>query len=145
MIVQNIYLEDWDWHATVYYAVDAYYTDEILEELKYTGCSKGELKRAKKLLKSNSPNTGLTFSNYKDRCSVVVVGLTSTPEEFQNTFDHEKGHLAMHISKALGIDVFGEEFQYLTGEIGLKMFKVARRFLCEHCRQTLNIEIERVK
>ena len=141
MIVQNIYLEDWDWHATVYYAVDAYYTDEILEELKYAGCSKGELKRVKNLLKSNSHNTGLTFSNYKDRYSVVVIGLTSTPEEFQNTFDHEKGHLAMHIGKALNIDIFGEEFQYLTGEIGQKMFKIAKRFMCEHCRKTFNIEI----
>lgn len=139
MIIQNIYLEDWDWHATVYYAVDAYYTDEILQELEYTGCGRNELKKAKKLLKSNAFNTGLTFSNYRDRYSVVVIGLTSTPEEFQNTFDHEKGHLAMHISKALDIDVFGEEFQYLTGEIGLKMFKVARRFLCEHCRKDLKV------
>jgi hypothetical protein len=24
--------------------------------------------------------------------------LTETPDEFQNTYDHEKGHLAMHIA-----------------------------------------------
>jgi hypothetical protein len=34
MIMQNIYLEDWDWHVTIYYAVDSYYTDEILDELE---------------------------------------------------------------------------------------------------------------
>lgn len=141
MIVQNIYLEDWDWHVTVYYAVDAYYTDEIIQEMKFMGCKKGELKRAENLLKKGSYNIGLTYSNFKEQCSIVVIGLTSTPEEFQNTFDHEKGHLSMHIGKALNIDIFGEEFQYLTGEIGLKMFKIAKRFMCEHCRKSFNIEI----
>ena len=30
---------------------------------------------------------------------------------------------------------YGEEEQYLSGEIGQKMFPVAKRFLCEHCRK----------
>lgn len=138
MIVQNIYLEDWDWHVTVYYAVDTYYANEILDELKFLRCSKRELLRAAKLLKSNDKNTGLTFSNFNHRYSVVVIGLTTSASEFQNTFDHEKGHLAMHIANALNIDLLGEEFQYLTGEIGQKMFLVARRFLCDHCRVQLD-------
>lgn len=137
MVVQNIYLEDWDWHITVYYAVTRYYKDEILEELDLIGCSRSELKNAEQLLDDNRYNTGLTYTNFKNRGSVVVIGLTSSPEEFQNTFDHEKGHLAMHIGSALQIDPFGEEFQYLTGAIGEKMFKIAKRFLCEHCRKTL--------
>ena len=141
MIIQNIYLEDWDWHVTVYYAVDAYYTDEIIEEMKYMGCRDNELRKAKNLLKKGNYNVGLTYSNFRDQHSIVVIGLTSTPEEFQNTFDHEKGHLAMHIGKALDIDIFGEDYQYLTGEIGQKMFKVAKRFMCEHCRNGLDIEI----
>ena len=62
----------------------------------------------------------------------------TSASEFQNTFDHEKGHLAMHIANALNIDLLGEEFQYLTGEIGQKMFLVARRFLCDHCRVQLD-------
>ena len=45
----------------------------------------------------------------------------------------------MHIGKALNIDIFGEEYQYLTGEIGLKMFKIAKRFMCEHCRKDLKV------
>jgi hypothetical protein len=110
----------------------------------YMGCGKKELRKAETLLKRGSYNVGLTYSNFKDQHSIVVIGLTSTPEEFQNTFDHEKGHLAMHIGKALNIDIFGEEFQYLTGEIGLKMFKIAKRFMCEHCRKDLNIEIKQM-
>lgn len=140
MIVQNIYLEDWDWHITVYYAVDRYYTDEILDELELIGCSIKELKNAEHLLRSGDYNTGITYTNFKNRCSVVIIGLTTSPEEFQNTFDHEKGHVAMHIGSALDIDPFGEEFQYLTGAIGEKMFKIAKRFLCEHCRKELIID-----
>lgn len=145
MIIQNIYLEDWDWHITVYYAVDKYYTDDILEELELIGCSKMELTRAENVLINGYYNTGLTYSNIKNRCSVVVIGITTSPEEFQNTFDHEKGHLAMHISSALKIDPFGEEYQYLTGAIGQKMFKIARKFLCEHCRKKLILEIRKIK
>ena len=110
--------------------------------MAYMGCRAKDRKKAEILLKRGSYNVGLTYSNFKEKCSMVVIGLTSTPEEFQNTFDHEKGHLAMHIGKALNIDIFGEDYQYLTGEIGQKMFKIARRFMCEHCRNTLNIEIK---
>ena len=58
MVVQNIYLEDWDWHVTVYYAVDTYYTDEILEELELIGFSWSELVKAENLLRSNQYNIG---------------------------------------------------------------------------------------
>lgn len=143
-LVQNIYLEDWDWHVTVYYAVDTYYTDEILEELELIGCSWSELVKAENLLRSNQYNIGITYSNFKHKCSIVVIGLTTSAEEFQNTFDHEKGHLAMHISSALKIKPYGEEYQYLTGEIGQSMFKIAKRFLCDDCRQKLVIEIKEI-
>lgn len=48
-----------------------------------------------------------------------------------------KGHLCRHISKAFGIDPYGEEAQYLSGYVGQKMFPVAKKFLCEHCRKGL--------
>ena len=41
----------------------------------------------------------------------------------------------MHISGTSDIDVFSEEFEYLTGEIGQSMFPYAKHFLCEHCRK----------
>ena len=34
--------------------------------------------------------------------------------------------------------------QYLTGEIGQSMFKIAKRFLCDDCRQKLVIEIKEI-
>ena len=43
----------------------------------------------------------------------------------------------MHIGEYLKMDIFGEEFRYLTGAIGQKMFKIAKRFMCDHCRSKL--------
>ena len=134
MIVQNVYLEDWDWYVKVYYAVDTFYMDSILGDLESMGCSARKLSNIEKTLTEYPYNNGLTYSNIVYRWSLVVIGITESPEEFQDTFDHEKGHLAMHIAETDQIDIFGEEYQYLTGEIGKQLFPVAKRFMCEHCR-----------
>ena len=119
----------------VYYAVDTYYMDEILEELEMIGGTYAD--EIEEDLTQHPYNNGLTYSNMRRRVSLIVIGLTETPDEFQNTFDHEKGHLAMHIAEEDRMDVFGEEFQYLTGEIGKQTFPIAKRFMCEHCRKDL--------
>ena len=135
MIRQDVYLEKWDWYVIVYYAVDTYYMDEILEELEMIGCTYAD--EIEEDLTQHPYNNGLTYSNMRRRVSLIVIGLTETPDEFQNTYDHEKGHLAMHIAEEDRMDVFGEEFQYLTGEIGKQTFPIAKRFMCEHCRKYL--------
>ena len=135
MIRQDVYLERWDWYVIVYYAVDTYYMDEILEELEMIGCTYAD--EIEEDLTQHPYNNGLTYSNMRRRVSLIVIGLTETPDEFQNTYDHEKGHLAMHIAEEDRMDVFGEEFQYLTGEIGKQTFPIAKRFMCEHCRKDL--------
>lgn len=137
MIRQEFDLKRYDWHVWVYYAVDAYYADEILYHLEKIGCRKRDLHRAERNLTSGQLDTGLTYSNRETGETVMVIALTSTPDEFQNSYDHEKGHLCRHIVQAYGIDPFGEEAQYLAGEVGQKMFPVAKKFLCECCRKDL--------
>lgn len=39
--------------------------------------------------------------------------------------------------ETLNLDVFGEEYEYLVGDIGQEMFPVAKQFFCEHCRKDL--------
>ena len=78
----------------------------------------------------------ITTTDYVHKKSLMVIGLTTSPEEFQSTFDHEKGHLAIHIAQYYHLDPYGEEFQYLAGSIGKKLFPVAKKFLCNHCRET---------
>jgi len=137
MIRQEFYISKYDWHVTVYYAVTCYHVYRIISNLFSMGCRPYELQRAYSNMSSGDLDTGLTYSNPQKRQSLMVIGLTSSPAEFQNSLDHEKGHLCKHISKTCGIDPYGEEYQYLSGGVGQRMFPVARRFLCEHCRKSL--------
>ena len=82
-------------------------------------------------------NKGYTYSNLSKRSSIIVIGETTCPMEFQHTFDHEKFHLAAHIAKEDNINPFTEEMAYLIGDIGMKMFPIAKKFLCEHCRKEM--------
>ena len=139
MIAQNVYLYKWNWEVTVFYSANIDHLEEILDKLEEIGSS--DLRFVEDKLLTEHYNFGLTYSNLKNRRSVIVIGKTTSPAEFQNTFDHEKGHLAMHICDADGIDPFSEEYQYLTGDIGERLFYVAKHFVCEHCREELKDEV----
>jgi hypothetical protein len=137
MIKQEIYLPKYDWSIKVYYAVDAYYTNEILEKLEKYNPTIEEYSSVKSLMENYEYNTGFTFTDYRNKQSLMVIGLTTSPSEFQSTFDHEKGHLAIHIAQYYNIDPYSEEFQYLNGSIGKKLFPIAKRFICKHCKKDL--------
>lgn len=141
MIVQDFYIAKYDWHVRVFYAVTTYWTNTILREPERIGCTGSNLENAFRSLSSGNLNTGLTYSNFEHRRTVMVIAMTTSPEQFQNSWDHEKGHLCRHISRTFGIDPYGEEEQYLRGYIGQKMFPVAKKFLCECCRKKLIREI----
>ena len=135
MIRQEIYLKKYDWRVRIYYAVTTYWAARILSDMERIGCRSVELAKAWRNLRSGDLNTGLTYSNFQTGETVMVISLTSSPEEFLNSWEHEKKHLARHIEQAYGIDPFGEEAAYLEGEIAQRMFPVARKFICEHCRE----------
>lgn len=135
MIVQDIYLEDYDWSIRVYYAVHEYFISNILIDLLDIDCDEESFFRIKGLMETGKDNIGFTYTNTEMGASLMLIGKTDSSDEFQDTFDHEKGHLVMHISSALGIDPYSEEYQYLAGEVGKRMFKVAKKFLCDHCKQ----------
>ncbi len=75
-------------------------------------------------------DTGLTYTNYDERCTIMVISRTTSPEEFWNTLDHERGHAVEHIASALGLDNDGEEKQYLAGELAREMAPMAKHFIC---------------
>ena len=135
MIVQDIYLEKYDWSIRVYYAVNEYFISNILIDLLEMDCDEESFFKIKRLMESEANNIGFTYTNTEMRASLMLIGITDSSEEFQDTFDHEKGHLVMHISSALDIDPYSEDYQYLAGEVGKRMFKIAKKFLCDHCRQ----------
>lgn len=137
ILAQEFTLTKWDWRVRVFYVVDLIPIDFVIEELYGIGCNEKDIDNAVEVLDNGKDNRGITFSNDKERESIMVIGETSCPAQFSNSFDHEKLHLAMHIARVDNIDPFGEELAYLAGEIGLQTFPIAKRFLCEHCREDL--------
>ena len=130
-------MPEYDWHLRVYYAVTGYWADDILRDLRRIGCSGRKYRKAQRNLYAGDLNTGLTYSSRELGESVIVIALTSNAEEFAHSLDHEKGHLVKHICLAYDIDPYGEEQQYLSGDIAKKMFPVSKRFLCDCCRKKL--------
>ena len=135
MLVQHFILEQYDWSIKVYYAVYRYYVEDILKDLDDLNISNYEYLKVKQSLYKEEVNTGFTYTDYNKKTSVIVIGLTTSAAEFQNTFDHEKGHVVMHISEYYHINPYSEDFQYLAGDIGKKMFPYAKSFLCDCCRE----------
>ena len=124
MIVQDIYLENYDWSVRVYYAVNEYYISNILVDLIDIDCDEEAYFNIKRLMEMRKNNIGFTYSNIEERASLVLIGITDSANEFQDTYDHEKGHLVMHISRALGIDPYSEEYQYLRRVLTLLYFYI---------------------
>lgn len=137
LLGQEFKLKDWNWKVRVFYVVDTIPIDFIIDELYGIGCTEDDIDSAVNVLNTGEDNRGITFSNDEDRESIIVIGETSCPAQFAHSYDHEKLHLAMHIARTDGIDPFSEELAYLAGDIGFEMFQVAKRFLCEHCREEM--------
>lgn len=134
MIRQQFTLDRaYGWKVTCFYAVTHYEVDEILHSLAEAGADDESLERAYENLSSGNLNTGLCYSG--DGESVLVISCASSPAQFLNSLVHELHHLASHIASALGYDQKGEETCYIAGETAERMYKVANKFLCEHCRK----------
>lgn len=131
MIRQRFELGNHDWDVFVYYAVSTYYVEEIMDRIYNIGCRGEDLQTAYDNLTSGQLNTGLTYSNYESRQTVMVIALTSSAKEFEKSWRHECGHLATHICRAFGISTYGEEIQYLGQDIVDHTWEIAKNFLCE--------------
>lgn len=129
-------LPDYDnWEIMAYYATSRYAVDEIMEQLWLIDIDANNAKRAFDNLSSNDLDTGLCYSNYSLRKSVIVVALTTTASEFMNSLTHEIAHACIHISTALGIDKQSEDFAYMMGDLCQIAFNKTNSLLCEHCRK----------
>lgn len=114
----------------IYYAVTCYRTERILSDLKSLDCKEKIYRKAKLHLWRGNLDTGLTYTNKRYRRSLVVVGLSSSPAQFLNSFEHELRHLIDDITDACGVDAHGEEVAYLTGDLNALLFDDVHSFIC---------------
>lgn len=134
MIRQVITLHKYDWIIYAYYAVSTYYIDDIMEHLWQVGVDAKNAQRAYNNLSSGDLNTGLCYSNKKNRETVLVVAKTSSAGEFLNSLTHEASHACVHIASATGVDLISEDYAYMVGDLCGEMYPKVKQLLCEHCR-----------
>ena len=135
MIVQDIHIKEYHWKARIFYAVTRYDIEEIMHSLHSIGCRAEHAKGAYKSLLRNEVGSGLTFSNYRRRHSVVVVALTSTAEQFHRCLIHELRHLQSHIASADNLDEKSEQVCYLLDELVGLTHQISAPLLCDCCRE----------
>lgn len=137
MIHKKLYIPEAKWFVHMYFAIDTYYIEDIMERLYNIGCDETRAKKAYENMIADKMNTGFTYSNYRNRESVMVVSKTTSAEQFFNTTVHELTHLASHISHALGYEPTGEKIAYILGDVAQEIFPDIKHFFCDCCRRKI--------
>jgi hypothetical protein len=105
-----------------------------MERLWEIGMDANNARQAFENLSMGNLNTGLCYSNYSMRKSVLVIALTSSPAEFINSWHHELEHLESHIGKVFNLNPTGEDIAYLSGELAMEMYPRIKHLICDCCR-----------
>ena len=120
MILDKFYI--YNWKVVVLYECSCKDIDFIIETLKDIKCPNKYIKEAFNNLKSCNLNVGLTYSNTKEKSSVLVINKTSSFAQLINTIAHEYFHLICHIQKTLKINN-EEELAYLNGDLNMRSYQ----------------------
>lgn len=123
--MQQFKMNKLDWCITIYYTVDESQKSDILNRLEEMHCNKETIDSISRNLTKAREDTGFTYSNYSNKCSILVIHKASSIGEFINTFEHEKNHLEMHICEALDINPYSEEAAHMSGDLSQTILEEA--------------------
>ena len=126
MIQQNMNIREIGWNLRIFYCPKTSSQRSIVLKYLYNaGCTGRNFRRAMTLLDSGALNTGLTYSNKRERKTIIVIGCSSDIAEFVNTLTHEINHFIEHVMEALHIQSGTEDEAYFTGEFYEILFRDA--------------------
>ena len=123
-----------EWVVDFLFAKLDYDAEGVLACMYEINASPEILKKADKIMEEDKLNCGFTFSNPKMKRAVVVIGPTSSGDEFIDTLTHEIHHLAVAIADSIGVDLESETPAYLAGDAAFALAKTICEFGCPHCR-----------
>lgn len=129
MIKQGFSIGDRDWYIMAFYDIR---TDEDFEEIQETLIASGQ-KPAYAQRVCNElmwPNTGYTYTNYRDHLTVICISEATSLNEKFNTINHEIKHAVEHIGAYYRVDSESEESAYLQGEISKNMYEAVVIAIC---------------
>ena len=110
------YLDKYDWDIECYITTDSLEINKIMCRLRQLDCSDKIMVKAYKILEDQI-NSGFAYTNSKLKSSLMIINMSTSMDEFINTYNHEKNHIEMHICEAFNIDPFSEEAADLSGQI----------------------------
>ena len=126
MTRREIRLERYGWSVTCFIGYTLGDAEEICQALENIGCTGNALTEAYGHLSRDSGDRGLTYSNVRERRSVVAVGKSTDRASMANTVGHELLHVVAHICETDGIEMQGEEPCYMMGKLCEKMFHITK-------------------
>ena len=135
MIRQRFEIPKYGWKVKVWYAVDDCYTEEIVDAMDELGANDDFVREAVRMMDAGMLNQGLTIADNKSKRAMVVIGITTSAEQFHNTYEHEKRHLVEFVADAEGMPMHGEEISYLDGYVAAKMWQACKGLMCDCCRK----------
>ena len=77
-------------------------------------------------------NSGFTYTNFKEKLSIVAIGKANSKKQFLNTIVHEAKHVQSHICMYYDVPEDGEDAAYLIGYIVMKMFECFKQIICQY-------------
>lgn len=130
MIQQDITIKNFDWQLSVYYDVTKKDVKNIISALNFLGASESIKLEVGGRVYKNIPNVGFTYSNCKERRSLIIICRTSSFDEFLNSLTHENMHLCMHISETDNISPYSETPCYLMGDLTQSEADIIKHYVC---------------
>lgn len=127
MILQELTVRKYGWDVCIFYDATPRYSSVIMRRLWQCGIAPEKFWEAERLLDEGRPDVGLTYTNFRDRMTVIVIGRTSSIPQFCNTLSHEISHLCDHISRYYGIPLESEDNAYMHGDILQQIIEEAAR------------------
>ena len=112
MIRRDIRLDKYDWDVRCFIGYDSGDAVHLCNELMTIGCGSEATSKAYRHFIGGGESRGLTYSNVKDKVSVVTIG-----------HSEEESEITAHICEAYDIDMSGEQACYIMGELCERIFK----------------------
>ena len=123
------------WIVDFLFADDKYDERLVLASLYDLGAPLSVTMRASQIMEDNEYNCGFTYTDQTEFVALIVVGPTSSGEEFLNTLTHETHHLAVAIAEAAGYSLDSEGPAYLSGDTVMALARDICMLGCEECRK----------
>lgn len=128
MIHRELYIGRW--RVDFLFAEDKYDAGEVFAYLDDYDAPKKALQRIEEIVSTNYDNTGFTYADEKLYKALIVIGPTSSGEEFINTAVHELYHLSIIIADNIGLDIRGEAPAYIIGDSARALAETFCEFGC---------------